>query len=160
MRTMTLNVYTIDEVSPELKEKIIDNFRNDSSLCEWALEDGLRSMKAYCEHFGVTLKNWKIGAYSHSYAITDAENHHFRGLKLKTCDREYMPTGYCIDWNFFSEFFDEFKRTGDSKLAFEHGLACGVEAIVRDCESCYEEDSIIANIEANEYEFLEDGTIA
>lgn len=40
MRTMTINVYTIDEVSPELKEKILDNFRNDPHLCEFALEDG------------------------------------------------------------------------------------------------------------------------
>lgn len=160
MRTMTVNVYTIDEVSPELKAKILDNFRNDSSLCEWALDDGMRSMKAYCEHFGVKLKDWQIGAYSHSYAITDADNHHFRGLKLKACDREFMPTGYCIDWDFFSEFYDEFKRTGDAKKAFEYGLEYGVNAIVRDCEGCYEDDSIIASIEANEYEFLEDGSIA
>ncbi len=134
MRTITVNVYEFQELPLETQRKVLEEMSNDSSLCEWALDDGIRSLKAYCEHFGVTLKDWSIGAYCHSYAITDAENHHFRGLKLKDCDKELMPTGFCIDWNFFSQFYDEFQRSGNAKLAFEHGLACGVEAIVRDCE--------------------------
>ena len=44
--------------------------------------------------------------------------------------------------------------------AFEYGLEYCVQAIVRDCEGCYDDDSIIAMIEANDYEFLEDGSLA
>ncbi|HSH66704.1 MAG TPA: hypothetical protein VLB84_13145 [Bacteroidia bacterium] len=160
MRTKTINIYAFEELPKETKQAVIENFRNDPHLCQFALEDGIRSMKAYCDHFGVNLKDWQIGAYCRAYAITDADNYHFRGLKLKACDREFMPTGYCIDWDFFSVFYDEFKRTGDAKQAFEYGLGNGIRAIVKDCESCYEDEYIIETIEANEYEFLEDGSIA
>ena len=160
MRTMTVNVYQFDELPDDIKANVIENFSQDPTLCDWALEDGIRSMKAYCEHFEVNLKDWQVGAYCRSYSITDADNAHFRGRKLKDFDPDYMPTGYSIDWNFFGEFYEEFKRTGDAKAAFEYGLERGLGAIERDCEGCYEEDSIIAMIEANEYEFLQDGTLA
>lgn len=160
MRTKTIAIYEFSELPEDIQAQVIENFKQDHTLCEWALEDGIRSLKAYCEHFGVTLREWSIGAYQHSYAITDAENSHFRGLKLKNCDEEYMPTGYCIDWEFFSRFYGEFKSTGNAKEAFEYGLAMGIEAIVRDAEECYSDESIIAMIEANDYEFLECGGLA
>lgn len=159
MRQQTISLYTFSELTEEAKEKAIQDYRESPYIDEFALQEGIKSLKAYCEHFGVELEDYSIGAFHRSYAKTDASNAHFRGLKLKDCDPDLMPTGYFIDQDFFLAFYDNFKRTGDALGAFNHGLELGIDAIINDAEHCYSDEYIIDMIEANEYEFLPTGEI-
>jgi hypothetical protein len=161
MRTITKNVYKFDELTHEVQQKVIDSYKNDDWLHDHCLWEGERSLEAYCEHFNVKLKDYFLCPFNRCYAQVEVSNKNFRGLKLKDCEfmRDYMPTGYCLDQDFFLEFYNEFKSTGDALRAFKHGLEYGIDAIKRDCEYQYEDENILARIESNDHEYFEDGEL-
>ena len=158
MRTETVNLYTFQELPTEsAKERARERGR------QWMAEDpawrdeSRQSIKAFCEHFGVTLRDWSIGAYAPIDYSTDANNGHFRGIKLRDIDRDAMPTGYCLDCTLWQTMHDEFKRTGDAKAAFDAALYAGFKDWRDDLESQLEDEYIDDFLTANEYEFDEDG---
>ena len=161
MRTQTISLYTFEELPDTVKAKVIEGYRNgiDYTEYEHELDEGFASIEAFCEHFGVKVKECSINAFSHAYITTTAEQDNFRGIKLSSIDRDYMPTGYYLDCDLWETFHDDFKDTGNAKYAFECALEAAINAIQQSCESYYEDDSIIARLEANEYEFLECGEI-
>ena len=155
MRTQTINIYTFDELSDMAKEKARDWYRDSMEYFWW--NESLDSIKAFADTFRVSIKDYSIGLYDHSYIDTDAENANFRGLKLKNVDREAMPTGYGLDCALWQTFHDEFKRTGDALRAFNKAIDAAVAEIVADIEYQYTDESVDENILINEYEFLENG---
>jgi hypothetical protein len=155
MRTETINIYQIDELSNDAKEKARDWYRQNIEY-HWS-DESKESIEAFCSHFGVTLKDWEIGAFCPFYFSTDAENTHFRGLKLSSFDREHMPTGYYLDCDLWMTFFDVFKATGDAKGAFNDALSQGFKAWRDDLESQHEDEYIDDFLLANGIEFLESG---
>ena len=157
MREVITKVYTFDELDAMTQEKIISEYQSDEYLHDCAIEDGFKSLKAFCDHFGVKIVNYEIAPFNPSYVHTDASNDHFRGLKLKNCDPDYMPTGYFTDEDFFKTFYEQFKKHSDAKQAFLDALEAGLWAIVQDCENCYDSESIIEHIRELEHEFTEDG---
>lgn len=111
-------------------------------------------------HFAIILEcHCWIGPWSPIDYKTDAENSHFRGVKLASINRENMPTGYCLDCALWQTMFDEFKRTGDAKFAFNQALDKAFTEWRNDWEYSYSDESIDELIEANEYEFTEDGVM-
>ena len=156
MRTEKINVYTFDELNDAAKEKARQWYRETADDYFW-LDEGLNSIKAFCDLYGVGIKDYSFTLWGHSYLDTDANNQHFRGLKLKAVDREAMPTGYCMDCSLFYTFYDEFKRTGDALAAFNAAIDLTVRNIVEDWESSLEDEAVDETIEANEYEFTEGG---
>lgn len=158
MRTETINVYTFQELPTEsAKERARDWWREG---IDFAFSDESRqSIQAFCDEFGVRLKDWSVGAYAPINYTTDAENKHFRGRKLREFKRDAMPTGYCLDCDLWQTFCDEFKRTGDAKAAFEAALWEGFKAWRDDMEGQLEDDYIDECLEINEYEFDENGNI-
>lgn len=160
-RTIKTTVYQYDELSEYAQEKAREwmyRAHCDGGI-PWA-DEGIESAKAFCDHFGVKLTEWPIGPWESPTYSTNAENNHFRGVKLRDCVRDHMPTGYCIDCDFFQSFYDEFKRTGDAKAAFDHGLWKGFLAIRDDMECRLSDESLADDIRANEYEFTEEGKMA
>ena len=103
------------------------------------------------------LKTWSVGPWRPIEYSTAAENSHFRGVKLSSIDRDYMPTGYCLDCELWFTFHDEFKRTGDAKYAFDRALCVGFSSWREDWESAYEDAQIDEFLIANAYEFDEMG---
>jgi hypothetical protein len=160
MRTETITLYKFDELptyaaKERAREKGRDWIGNDPS----GNDESRQSIEAFCDHFGVKLTDWSIGAYCPIDYSTNAENHHFRGVKLSQFNRDHMPTGYCLDCDLWMTFFDEFKRTGNAKGAFDAAIDAGFKSWRNDLESQLEDDYIDEFLTANEYEFDEDGAL-
>lgn len=156
MRTAIINLYKINELSEKAKQKAIDYFRENPQYF-W-FDEGMDSLKTFASHFGVSILDYELGAYHPIHYKTNDTNENFRGRKLKQFQREYMPTGYCIDYDIWMTFYDFFKESGDAKLAFHEALYAGFKAIRDDMEYQLSDEYLLEHIEANEYEFLEDGT--
>jgi len=158
MRTIEKTLFTFEELSDSAKETARENWRANMDFA-WS-DESIDSIKAFCEYFNVTLTDWRVGAYEPFDYETNAENRHFRGVKLKSIDRDSMPTGYCLDCDLWFTFYDEFKRTGDAKSAFNDALYAGFKAWRDDMEYQLSDDSIDELMIINEYHFDENGDIA
>ena len=157
MRTETIEIFKFNELTDQAKENARDWGREGLDFT-WT-DESRQSIRAFCDEFGVTLKDWSVGPYSPIDFSTNAENRHFRGRKLREFKRDAMPTGYCLDCDLWVTFCDEFKRTGDAKAAFDAALWAGFKAWRADMESQLEDDYIDEMLEINEYEFTEEGYI-
>ncbi len=157
MRTIQVDIFPFEELNEQAQQHAIQEYREGMHDHLW-LDAGIRSLQAFCEHFNIKINDWSIGLHSRPYVKTDSAPAHFRGLKLKSLDRDYMPTGYCIDCDFFMSFYDAFKLTGDAFDAFNHAISCGVRAIVSDLEHEQSDECISEQLINNEHEFLIDGT--
>lgn len=157
MKTVTIELYKFDELSDDAKEKAREWYKTNLDY-PW-LQESIGSIKAFCDHFGVSVKGYEIGAFWPSYLTTDATNSNFSGVKLKSIDRDYMPTGYCLDCALWQTFYDEFKRTGDALYAFKDAIDTAVREIVADIEYQYSDEAVDEMLTINEYEFTEDGKI-
>lgn len=156
MRTETITIYTFDELPSEAAKENARQWWREISDFSWS-DEALDSIKTFCAEFGVTLRDWSIGAYSPLDYSTDATNAHFRGRKLSQFKRDHMPTGYYLDCDLWMTFFDEFKRTGDARGAFESALHEGFNCWRADMEYQLSDEYIDECLTINEYEFDEDG---
>lgn len=155
MRTMTVNVYKFDELTEEAQERAIERFIEGADYPWW--NDSLKSVQEFCDYFGVLKLDYSIGPNQHSYISADYNNNHFRGLKLKDIDYDYMPTGYCLDCTLWQTFHKVWKNTGSALKAFEAALDAACDDIVKDWEYCTSSDYAKEMLEINEYEFDEFG---
>lgn len=158
MQTITVDIYTFDELDEAGQERAISDWRASCTEYFW-LDESLDSLKTFCQFFGVTVKNYSIGIWGPSYVNTDAENRHFRGRKLREFDADYCPTGYCIDYAFWNNFYAVFKKTGDALRAFNDAIDAGVRAIVQDMEYQESDEYIAEHLSANDYRFTADGRV-
>jgi len=157
MRTVIINAYQFDELNEDAQEKAIEWVKNNiHGLCVWH-DEAKQSIEAFCDKFGVTLQNYQIIPWGCADYATDANNGHFRGVRLSHINREEMLTGYCLDCDLMHAFHDKFKSTGDALRAFNHALDEGFDAWRSDWENAYSDESIADFLLANEYEFTEDG---
>lgn len=157
MRTENVTLYKFDELNDTTKDKAREWYRQNLDY-PW-FDESMNSINAFCDEFGVSIKDYSIGAFCHSYIETDAENSNFRGLKLKNVRRDNMPTGYCFDCTLWQTFYDEFKRTGDALYAFNDAIDNARREIVADIEYQYTDESVDEMLTINEYEFTENGSI-
>lgn len=157
MRTETINVCSFDELSDEAKDKARSNYRLHCGF-HWT-DECKDSISAFCDHFGVRLISWSVSPYLSPDYSAEYFNSHFRGLKLKDFNRDYMPTGYCLDCDLWMTFYDEFKATGSAKKAFDKALWAGFIGWRNELEGQLEDDYIDEHLMINGYEFTEDGYI-
>lgn len=160
MRTETIAVYRFDELPTEkAKERAREYFREViSSDFSWDTES-LHSIETFCVNFGVTLTDWELGPYAPHSFKTDARNSNFRGIKLKSIDREYMPTCYWLDNVLWYTFYDVFKMLGDAKYAFNEALDSGFRAWREDIEEQLSNEYVEDYIISNDYEFDKLGNV-
>lgn len=154
MRTVTVDMYQFDELNEDAKEKAIEWVKNNiHDLYKW-YNEAYKSIAAFCCKFGVTLRDYRVGNADYE---TDANNGHFRGVRLSHINREEMLTGYYLDSTLMYAFYDTFKSTGDALRAFHDALRAGFIAWRNDWEDAYSDESIVDFLRANEYEFTADG---
>lgn len=158
MRTIETTIYTFDELSDKAKERAIEEQRYHMEY-PWT-KDCLDSLNAFCDEFNVRVTECTLSDCYRASIVTDATPRHFRGVKLSSFDREVMPTGFCFDSDLRYTFHDEFKKTGDAYHAFETAIEAFLSAVRRDISWHYSDEAIQENIEANEYEFTENGDLA
>lgn len=154
METVTITLYTIDDLSEEAKERALSDYRATMDYF-WA-DDSKESIQAFCDYFGVSLTHWHVDSWQYDFD-TDATNSHFRGVKLRDFRRDHMPTGYCLDCDLWQTFFDVFKKTGNAKGAFDSALRAGFAAWRDDLESQESEAYICDHMNANQWRFFADG---
>jgi hypothetical protein len=155
MRTIETTVYQFHELSEDAKEKAREWYKQ-GDVYGWS-DEYRHSIETFCAHFGVELKDWNIGPGSPIDYRTDAENAHFRGLKLRDLPHDQAPTGFCGDYALWVTFEKEFKRTGDALAAFNSALDAGFKEWRDDWESAYSDEAVDEAITANGYEFTEEG---
>ena len=156
--TKTFEVFTFEELNESAKERALNDLRESYDFA-WS-DDWKDSIFTFCTRFGVTIKDWNIDPWRPvDYTIGDYSNDNFRGLKLSQFNREPTPTGYYGDHFLWSTFYDEFKRTGDAKHAFEQAVHAGFVAWRNDWEESLSDDALIELFEANEYLFTADGAL-
>ena len=154
MEVVELQIFQFHELDEQAKQNAREWYR---STIEYPWYDEAKdSFKAFCDHFNVTVKDWALGDMR-GYVKTDAEQRHFRGVKLSEQDPEKMPTGLWLDCELFCHFYHEFSRTGDAKGAFDDALHNFVRAVARDVEYYYSDESIQENMETNMWTFTEQG---
>lgn len=156
METVQIDVFTFDELSDESKEKAREWWLNDYDTLEWSDEPRV-SIEAFCDRFGVKLKEWEVRPYSSPSYSTDVENRHFRGVRLSQIDRDAMPTGYCLDATLWTTFHDHFKKTGDAKGAFDAALWEAFKAWRDDMEWQLSDECVDDYLITNGYRFLASG---
>lgn len=156
MQTVQINLYTIEELPTEAAKEAARDWWRSLGNTDWH-DESLESIRAFCERFGVTLKEWSVEPYAPYHFATDAEQRHFRGVKLSDFTRDHMPTGYCVDCALWQTFYDEFKRTGDAKAAFVEALTEGFKCWSADLEDQNSSEYIDEHLEANGYTFTENG---
>ena len=154
MQVIEIKVYSFDELNDQAKEKAREWYRANIDYL-W-FDEARQSLTAFCDHFGVKVKDYSIGDSS-GYVRTDATNENFRGVKLSEQDRDAMPTGLWLDCELFAHFYDEFKRTGNAKGAFDDALYNFTRAVRDDLESFYWGEGVDETIQANEWTFTETG---
>lgn len=146
-------VFQFSELSDRAKEKARDWWR-EVSVGDYAWSDESRdSIEKFCAEFGVKLLDYSVCLWETPDYKTNADNSHFRGRKLSQFKRDATPTGYCLDCALYQTFYDEFKRTGDAKHAFEKALYAGFIDWRSDMESQTEDEYIDDCLIANAYEF-------
>jgi hypothetical protein len=155
METIEIEVYSFDELDDRAKERARAWWRDGLDYPWWS--ESKASIYAFAGHFNVTVNDYQLGGYRDNYIRTDASNAHFRGVKLADIDRDYMPTGYCLDCTLWQSFYDDFKKTGDAKYAFEQALEQAIIDIQNDVDYYYSDESVDENIQGNEYKFLANG---
>jgi hypothetical protein len=155
MEIVEVCVYKFEELSDSAKDTARSWFKDGNDYPWWT--ESLGSIKAFCKEFGVEIKDYQIGIWGHSYLDTNAENHHFRGRKLKDLKRDQNPTGYCLDCTLWETFHDTWKETGDPLNAFNEAIHVAVRDIVKDMEYQNSDEAVDEMLIMNDYEFDVDG---
>ena len=159
MQTVEMTIYKYSELDDYAQGKAKEWF--SSGGYTW-IDEGIESIRTFCEHYGVKLEDYSLSPYSYSYIKTNVENHHFRGIKFKQVEKEkdLTPTGYCLDCDLFSTMYQSMKDNGGNALeAFLDAIEAGKKGIICDMEHQDSEEYISEMMEINDYQFLEDGSI-
>ena len=154
MRVIEQTIYQFDELSDKAKETARDHFRDLDYV--WTNE-AKQSIETFCSAFNVSLLDFCVDAYCPFYYKTDASNANFRDNNLSQFNRDYMPTGYCLDNELWMTFYDVFRNTGDAKYAFNEALDAGFGAWREDMEYQTTDEYIDDFIIGDGYEFYENG---
>lgn len=165
--TTTRTLYRYHELPTErAKERALDALRQITEY-GWnaeerqSLEQFLTDVtgRSYAPNRNLPIDIGRPSQSAREIRNTFCDHSTVRDLRLKSFDREAMPTGYCADSNYRYPFYDEFKRTGSAWLALEHAIAEGLRAWAADVEACQSGEYLADRADANEYEFTEDGEL-
>ena len=161
MKIKKIAVFTYQELSDSSKVRAKANFLEGADFPWWS--DSESSIRAFVDYFNIPNLDFSIGAFCPSYITAKAENHHFKGLKLKHFKElatKECKTGYCVEADLWQDFVDEWERTSSPLLAFNEALDKACRSIQSDMEWHQSDEYAEEMIEINGYEFTEDGDFA
>jgi len=156
MRTIEIEIFKYSELSDSAKTSAREWFSCRGYA--W-IDESIDSIRAFCDHFGVKLGDYSLSPYAHSYIETNADNSNFRGYTLKQSEKEkgLTPTGFCLDCDLFETMHERMKETGCALTAFNETIEAGKREIITDMQYQDSEEYISETMEANDYEFNENG---
>ena len=160
----TITVCTLDELSPEARRYAINHYRDNNT--ESYAEASRRSIYAFCERFGVTVKMYFIAPHANSFVDTDAKPRFFRSLRVSDYYRDKWPdgydsaewpTGHKLDATLYGTFKEHHKRNGDAYRAFNAALDAAVKECVAEMEHHHTDGYIAEHLTANGFLYLNNG---
>ena len=159
MRIVEEKIYLFPELGDKAKEKARDWWREVD--CYPYHDENIKAIKAFCNHFNITLQDWAIGGRG-EFLKTNAENTHFRGFTLAQAkqleDKGYFPeSGTWLDNALIHSFYEDFKKTGSALYAFNQALETALIKINQDIDYHYSDECIDEMLTINDYEFTENG---
>lgn len=173
MRTKTINLYSFAELSEEAKEKAVSHLRDinvDHNWWEYVYEDA--------KNVGLKINGFDI--YRGSYCQLDIDHYYHTASRIvtdhgKDCDTYKAAEQFIADWDALVEKYSDGINTnvvtGENQYDFDSEADDLDEEFKKELSECYltilrnqyeyltSTESIIETIEANEYEFTEDGEL-
>jgi hypothetical protein len=161
MRVLSLNVYSFNELSEEAQKKAWENYVNSNHFEYIWVDEGIKSIRAFANAFGIGLKDYEISTYGRSFITTDANNDAFRGISFDDAIKliDAHEDGYCIYYDLKQKFIDAVNGNGNIKGAFEDAIEAGLKSIKSDMEHQETFEYYKDMVDANDYEFYENGTL-
>lgn len=157
MRIIEIEVYQYSELDEDAKQKAKDWYCDGLEYYWWS--DAIKSVKGFCDLFGVTVRDYSLGAFNYSWIETNASNEHFRGWDKAKINalRDKDITGYYLDDVMTGALIEMYALNADAKSAFNYAIDKAVKSIKDDWEYQYSEEAVTEMMEANEYEFDKHG---
>lgn len=211
MRTIQQTIYTFTELNESAKKRAISAHRERNQEDNFFIEDANKTLKKFCEIFGVNIRNFDyMEPYRNNYSLSFEDSIlNLSGVRLSTyiwnnykrdifkgkyygklththkdgtkievsklhpagmrhvkkyskCILEHscVLTGVCYDESILQSIYDFLSKPG-THTTFEDLIENCFLSLCKDVESEYvarnTDEFISEEIEANEYEFLEDG---
>lgn len=152
METKTYTVYKFDELSEKAKERALDEFRQDSTQGEWAWDSTQEDAIQAGLKLAGTHRNRMEGDFIKSALACASfiiENHG------KKCETYKTAKAYIKDLKSKNDFCRE-----EAESSFLRDILEDYRIMSeKNQEYAYSDESIIETIEANDYDFLENGKL-
>ncbi len=157
MKTIKLNIYNIDELSDEAKEKAHQDYISSEYFEYSWLNESIESVKAFCNAFNCDLIDYELSTYRQGYLKSNIDNECIRGITKKDLPRlnAYL-SGYCLDSDLMYSFYENYQ--GDIIEAFNNALDDGLKAITKDMEYQESLEYFLDHAGVNNYKYLSDGS--
>jgi hypothetical protein len=172
MRVIETKVYKFSELSDSAKVKALNWYRNGADLMEFTSYDIWASIQAFGKCFGLKVSeiNYMQGYWECDYPeLSESENDEnenetvgqFLTRKLPSGDCPF--TGMCFDEDLLDAIRDnlenESRDNDDLKEVFRDSLHNICKFWNAENDYRHSDEACIEDIEANEYEFTEEGEI-
>ena len=170
MRTIERNVYTFDELSEEVREKVINNLSDINVDFDWwsHIYEDAKSVGIQISSFDLDRNRHAKGCFLLSAAEVAQNILNSHGEKCET----YKTTQQFLhDWQpVFDNYMDETHRDYESNESEDKLMELEDEflsslledyanMLQEECDFLEGREAIVETIKANEYEFYEDGTM-
>jgi len=161
MRVLSFNVFSFNELSEEAQKKAWENYINSNHFEYVWVDEGIKSIRAFADAFGIGLKDYEISTYGRSFISTDAHNDAFRGVSFDKAIQmiDANEDGYCVYYDMKKAFIDSVKGNGNIKGAFEDAIDAGLKSIKADMKYQETFEHFKDMAEGNEYEFYDNGSL-
>lgn len=173
MKTTTINLYKLNELPEDVQEKVISNWRYNDEFYNG--QEIVESLKAFCDYFGIKLKDYSLGGrgeYIHIDSSLDPDIEDMEYIRLyKYLVNNYnlqdiadrcLISGMCYDYDLLKPLLDFTKRPVKGYNLDDLFKLC-IESIIsvynEELDYWYSEESIKEDIEANDYDFTENGEL-
>ena len=161
MRVLSFNVYKFNELPEEIQKKAHENYVNSNYFNYIWVDEGIKSIKAFANAFGVGIKDYDISTCGRSFVTTDATNDAFRGISFDKAIKliDGNEDGYCVYYDMKQRFIDSVKGNGNIKGAFEDAIEAGLKSIRNDMKHQETFEYYKEMVDCNDYEFYENGVL-
>lgn len=155
MRTKTINIYTFNELSEKAKKNAIDNYREGMAF-EYEYQIAWENILDDAKNIGLKIIALDQHRANEGFFLEDAEN------VAKKIMKDHGQS--CETYKTAKNFLDELAKTKDEndieelEKEFLHDLLEDFRIMCqKEIEYQESDEAITDSIEANEYEFLENG---
>lgn len=184
MKTINLNVYQFNELNEEAKQKAIENIRNSyyehNDFLEWAIDDcallepsheELTTLLGDKYNFPLLKNNRKVYLsldrdrhidISNAMEVTNKEQFlTWLGLNSELIDKaEYDIEPDSIEiYSYENLTYSEVESIDNARKKFKEHCQTVLNRIEADYEYRFTDEAVIEDIEANEWDFLIDGSL-